>query len=275
MAHPPRAAALLVLALGAASLAAPAGTDWAEIKARGTLRVLITWPEPNYFARDGDAAGPGLERELLEGFARLHGLRLQAIELAGYDELVPALLAGRGDVIACNITVTETRLRSIAFTTEILPTRQVVVTRRPHRVVRTVEELREERLVTIAGTSMAEAIAAAGVPAANVRNVGGKGVKLTDLIGQGGPTATVDEVAMAILRGRERPDLQLGMFLGAPGSMAWGVRKTDPALLANLNEYIANTRRTPTWSRLVVRYFGESALDILRQARGNEGEKPK
>ena len=265
--------AALAAALWAAAGAAPAAADWAEIKARGELRVLFTWPEPNYFARDGDAAGPGLERELLEGFARLHGLRLQAVELDGYDELVPALLAGRGDVVAGNITMTEARLRQIAFTTEILPTRQVVVTRRPHRVVRTLEELRQERLVTIAGTSMAEAIAAAGVPAGSVRNVSGKGIKLTDLVGQAGATATVDEVAMAILRARAQPDLQIGLFLGAPGSMAWGVRKTDPALLAHLNEYVANTRRTPTWSRLVVRYFGESALDILRQARGEAPER--
>jgi membrane-bound lytic murein transglycosylase MltF len=259
-----------VVALTVVTGAGPASADWTEIKTRGTLRVVFTWPEANYFARDGDPAGPGLERELLEGFARLHGLKLETLELAGYDELIPALLAGRGDVVACNITVTEARLRQIAFTTEILPTRQVVVTRRPHRVVRTLEELREERVVTIAGTSMAEAIAAAGVPAAHVHNVSGKGIKLCDFVGQAGTTAAVEEVAVAILRARERPDLQMGLFLGAPGSMAWGVRKTDTALLTQLNEYVSNTRRTPTWSRLVVHYFGEAALDILRQARGEK-----
>jgi membrane-bound lytic murein transglycosylase F len=263
-----------VLLMGAVLLAAPAAADWPEIKSRGTLRVLITWPEPNYFARDGDAAGPGLERALLEGFARLHGLRLEVIELAGYDELVPALLAGRGDVVACNITVTEKRRRAIAFSSEILPARQVVVTRRPHRVVNTLAELREERVVTIAGTSMAEAIVHAGVPAGQVRNATGKNVKLTDLIDNEGVTAAVEEVATAILRARERPDLQVGLFLGSPGSMAWGLRKPDPVLAAKLNEYIANTRRTPTWSRLVVQYFGESAIDILRRARGDADEKP-
>lgn len=259
---------------GAVLLGAPAGADWPEIKSRGTLRVLITWPEPEYFAREGATARPGIERELLEGFARLHGLRLQVIELGGYDELVPALLAGRGDVIACNITVTEKRLKSIAFSSEILPARQVVVTRRPHRVVNTLAELRQERVVTIAGTSMAEAIAHAGVPAGQVRNAAGKNVKLTDLIDNEGVTAAVEEVATAILRLRERPDLQIGMFLGAPGATAWGLRKSDRVLASNVNEYIANTRRTPTWSRLVVEYFGESATDILRRARG-EPEKPK
>jgi len=37
--------------------------------------------------------------------------------------------------------------------------------------------------------------------------------------------------------------------------------------LAALNEYIANLRRTPTWSRLVVRYFGADAIEVLKKAR--------
>ncbi len=45
------------------------------------------------------------------------------------------------------------------------------------------------------------------------------------------------------------------------------MRKEDPALLAPLNEYIGNLRRTPTWGRLVVKYFGEAAPEILRRAR--------
>ena len=34
-----------------------------------------------------------------------------------------------------------------------------------------------------------------------------------------------------------------------------------------LNEYLGNQRRTPTWNRLVVKYFGSAAPDILRRAR--------
>jgi hypothetical protein len=30
----------------------------------------------------------------------------------------------------------------------------------------------------------------------------------------------------------------------------------------------ANLRRTPTWNRLVLKYFGEQAPDILKRARG-------
>jgi ABC-type amino acid transport substrate-binding protein len=57
------------------------------------------------------------------------------------------------------------------------------------------------------------------------------------------------------------------MFVGPPGSLAYGLRKEDAALLAALDAYIENLRRTATWNRLVLKYFGESAPEVLRKAR--------
>jgi hypothetical protein len=36
---------------------------------------------------------------------------------------------------------------------------------------------------------------------------------------------------------------------------------------AALDDYVANLRKTASWSRLVVKYFGESALEILKKSR--------
>jgi len=57
------------------------------------------------------------------------------------------------------------------------------------------------------------------------------------------------------------------MLLGKPESVAFGVRKEDTRLLAALNDHIANARKSGAWSRLAHKYFGESALEILRKAR--------
>ena len=56
------------------------------------------------------------------------------------------------------------------------------------------------------------------------------------------------------------------MTVGAPGTVAWAVRKEDTALKAALDEFLANTRRSPSWSRLVVEYFGDQALAVLGRA---------
>ena len=52
------------------------GADFAEIRTRGMLRVLVSADEnPAWFSVSPGPA-PGFEREVLEGFARLHKLEL-------------------------------------------------------------------------------------------------------------------------------------------------------------------------------------------------------
>jgi membrane-bound lytic murein transglycosylase MltF len=62
--------------------------------------------------------------------------------------------------------------------------------------------------------------------------------------------------------------MKLGIVsVGPPSSVAFAVRKDCPQLRAALDDYVANLRKTPTWSRLVVKHFGESALEILKKSR--------
>jgi ABC-type amino acid transport substrate-binding protein len=255
------------LGLGAVTPIPVTAADLAEVTQRGSLRVLavlVNQQESFISARPG----VGFDRELLEGFAALHRVKLTVVPVAGWDGLVPALLGDLGDVIAGRFTVTEARKRQIDFTIEVFPTRNVVLTRKPHQVVTTLQGLRHERVGTVRGTSMAEAVAAAQVPPSNVNDSIPTGT-LPAALRAGRVTAIVLGVENAITDRREDPELQLGLFLGPPGSLAWGVRKADTKLRAALDEYVASVRRTPTWSRLAVAYFGEDAPEVLKRARAD------
>jgi ABC-type amino acid transport substrate-binding protein len=255
-----------LLGLAVLACAVPAVADLSEVKSRGALRVLVVGVRSGdeFFAPAG--AQPGFDREVLEGFAGLQRVRLEVVRVSSWDALIPDLLADRGDLIAGRFTVTESRKKLIAFTSEVFPTRNVVLTRRPHRVVRTIAELREEKVGTVKGTSLAEAVAAAGVPPANVDSSVASGT-LPAALKSGQVGAVVLGVENAISAQRADPALQLGLFLGPPTSLAYGVRKGDAELLKVLDAYIENLRRTPTWSRLVVKYFGEMAPNVLKKAR--------
>jgi ABC-type amino acid transport substrate-binding protein len=260
-------AALAVLLLSAAPATA---VDLAEVKAAGSLRVLaVVLNQENVFM--SEQPGVGFDRELLEGFCGLHRLKLELVPLASWAALIPALRQGKGDVIAGRFNVTASRREQIEFTTEVFPSRHVVMTRKPHRVVGTLEELRAEKVGTVKGTSMAEVVAAAGVPAANVDDGVPTGT-LPDALRSGRVTAVVLGVENAMEAQRADPAIQLGMFVGPPSSLAFGVRREDGALRAALNDYISNVRRSPTWSRLVVKYFGDSAVEILKKARAGTTE---
>jgi membrane-bound lytic murein transglycosylase F len=246
--------------------AAAAAADLDAIKARGELRVLVVPVKGSneFFPLAGSP--PGFDREILEGFAQLQRIKIAPIAVEGWDQLVPGLLAGRGDVAAGRFTVTEERKRRIAFTSEVFPTRNVVLTRRPAPRVETLDQFRATKVGTIKGSSMAEAVAKAGVPAANLDDSYPPG-GLPGALLAGKVRAVVLGIESAIVAQRDDPQIEIGLFLGAPGSLAYGVRREDKALLAALNAYIENVRRTPTWSRLVVKYFGEKAPEILKQAR--------
>ena len=41
------------------------------------------------------------------------------------------------------------------------------------------------------------------------------------------------------------------------------MRKEDKQLKVALDEYLVNVRKSATWSRLIVKYFGEQALKAL------------
>ena len=256
----------LFLALAAALPVAAA--DFADVKAKGTLRVIVMPLSPaDEFFPIPAGARPGFDREVLDGFAGLHRIKLEVVPVEGWDNLIPALLQGRGDVIAGRFTVTDARLKQIAFTSEVFPSRNVVMTRKPHAPVATSEALRDEKVGTIKGSSMAEAVRAV-VPASNVDDSFPPG-GLPGALVAGKVSAVVLGIESAIAAQRHDPEIELGAFVGPPRSLAYGVRKQDAALLQALNEYIDNLRRTPTWSRLVVEYFGSAAPEILRKARAN------
>jgi len=262
-------AAFLTLLLVAAG-AWPARADLSEVKSAGTLRVIVNLDpkRPEFFAA-ASSPRPGFDNEVLRGFAALHRITVTPVYVNGWDALIPALLAGKGDVIAGRFTATEARRKQVAFTSEVFPYRLVVITRKPHRVVRTLDELRKEKIASTKGSAMIEVLESVGVPA-SARDDSVPTGGYVEALRTGRATAAVWGVESAIASRKEDPDLQLGMFVGPPGRLAFGVRKGDAALLAALNEYVDGIRRTPTWSRLVVKYFGEDAPEILRKARSVE-----
>jgi len=255
-----------LLVAGILGLAPGAQADWPEIEQSGRLRVLAVMvaDEPEFFTVE-KGVPPGFDHELLKGFAERNKLKLEVVPVIGWDQLIPALEAGEGDLIAGRFTETEARRQKIAFSVPVFPTRAVVLTRKPTPPVTSLEQLRAQKVGLVKGTSMIEALAGAGLPANAVDATIPSG-GIPEALRSGRITATVDEVAGAILTQRKDPALQIGMFLGPGGNYAYGLRKSDSRLLGKLNAHIDTIRQSASWNRLVVKYFGNAAPEILKKA---------
>ena len=73
-------------------------------------------------------------RVLIRRFAEQHFLDISWVQVERWDELVPALAAGKGDLIAADITVTEQRKKKVAFTVPAHRTREHIVVREGDRI---------------------------------------------------------------------------------------------------------------------------------------------
>jgi len=250
--------------LGTTAFAAEAPV--APLAKRSPLKVLVV-PEPDrpeFFATQGK--NPGFEREILEGFAKVNKLTIEVVTVPKWEALTPALTEGKGDVVAGHVTNTEERREHIDFTQGLLPTRSVIITRKPKPAITTLKQLQGEKIGAIKGSAVLDDLLAAGVPRANIDDTVTPS-NILDALRSGKVTALVRSVPLAVLSQRDDPEIQLGMFLGGGSHFAFGVRKGDQMLLDALNAHIDLLNQTGQWNRLVVKYFGANAVDILKKAQ--------
>jgi ABC-type amino acid transport substrate-binding protein len=157
---------------------------------------------------------------------------------------------------------TAERRKQIDFTAEVLPVRHVVVTQKPAPPVKSVEEFRKKKAGTIRGTTWARETLAAGVPEAQVEYFPDTEPML-EALANGRVDAVVMTISDFTLAVDRHPGLEAGVLLGEASRAAWGVRKQDVKLRAELDAYIDNLRSGGSWNRLILTYFGEKALTVL------------
>src|SRR5262245_14940889 len=143
--------------------------DLEQVRSRGTLRVVVAADESAETFALTPGPDPGFERELIESFASLQGLKLEVATAQGYGDRIPMLLRGGGDVIVASFD-SEDRRKLVAFTGEVMPTPNVAVTLKPAPTVDDVPALKALASVgAIKGAKPAEAALEAGVSPSALR----------------------------------------------------------------------------------------------------------
>ena len=120
---------ILLFSLSACVQNNPASTPAEPASGSNVLRVGITSNAPPLAYKDGRAT-VGLEVEFAKGLAAATGRELRLVELKWQDQ-IPALLAGKTDIIMSGMTITDHRRYQIAFSTPYMVSGQVSLVRRP------------------------------------------------------------------------------------------------------------------------------------------------
>ena len=95
----------------------------------GVLTVLMDNSLTSYFIFRGEPMG--FEYEMLQLFADENDLKLDVKITYDVENILDSLIAGKGDLVAANLTISEDRLARVAFSDPLFRTRQVLVQRLP------------------------------------------------------------------------------------------------------------------------------------------------
>lgn len=103
--------------------------DLKQIRWRRELRVLLPSKRTALSYPPDVASAHEYEINLVKRFAEKHYLELDWVHVDRWDDLIPNLLTGKGDLIAANITITESRKDKVSFTVPIDTVREKLVVR--------------------------------------------------------------------------------------------------------------------------------------------------
>jgi membrane-bound lytic murein transglycosylase MltF len=231
--------------------------DFDEMVKRRVIRVGVTFNRTFYFVDKGAQRGLSYEymtifdeqlnKKLNTGNLKVHTVLIPLSR----DQLLPALLAGKLDMVVAQLTVTPSRQKLVDFTN---PTRknvnEVVVTGPGAPPIGSVEDLSGKEVFVRKTSSYYESLTelnarlkAAGRPPVDIR-LASESLEdddLLEMVNAGLIPATVVDDYLATFWDKVFPKLNVlsTVALRTGGTLAVAIRKHSPKLAAELNAFIA------------------------------------
>jgi membrane-bound lytic murein transglycosylase F len=230
-------------------------THLERIQARGQVVMLtVNGASTYYLGAEGET---GFEYELALEFARYLGVPLQVVTVPSVGDLIPALLAGRGDFVAANLTRTPRRQSDLRFGPaydEVVPT---VVYRRGTNRPRSVAEMKGGRLALLEGTVYGPLLERMGAevdielsPHASIED-------LFEAISSEEIDYTIIDSNILELNRRFFPAIRPAFELGESQPLAWATeRRDDDSLVQIMREFFLIAEADAVLADLRQRHYG-------------------
>src|SRR4051812_32342746 len=258
---------------------------------KGAVRVLTAYSKTDFFVDRGETGGVTCEyMRAFEAFLQeRQGGRGAKVVVSfvpvSRDRLVPALLAGEGDLAAANLTVTPERRARVDFSEPYLENvREVVVTGPASPELATVDDLAGREVWARRSSSYWASLQALDRRLAATRREPLRLVEadehlededLLDMLNAGLIPLTVVDDHKARLWAKLLPEIEVreDRFVREGGRIAFALRKRSPRLKAALDAFVAKSGKGTTFGNVVfTRYL--TGTGVVKDASG-EAERRK
>ncbi|MGQ8366314.1 membrane-bound lytic murein transglycosylase MltF [Glaciecola sp. 1036] len=227
-----------------------------KILDEGVIKVGSLYGSTSYY--NGATSPEGFEYELAKGFAEYIGVKLEVYPFHSFDELEQQLDAGRIDIIAANVTMTERRKESYKFGPSYQNTIFELVYQKGENRPRNIEQLEGD--ITIPKNGLYREVLSKATQSTNInwQETNEKDIEeLLEMVANGELEYTVSDSNILNIARRRFPNLGIGFSLTETLQIGWVLnKKTDDSLRAALLEYFGAMQKDGKLSALEDRYFG-------------------
>ena len=241
-----------------------------QIKKRDTLIALVNNSSTSYFLYRGHPRG--FQYDLLKRFADNVGVKLKLKIVNNVGDAIKMLNNGEGDIIASKIIITKDRRKNLSFTDPLYNVKQVLVQRKPehyynmekHQIrsylIRNTIELVGKKVHVKKNTAYEDRLVNLSEEVGGEINI----IKVDDNITTEGLIEqvanneidyTVADDDIAKVNATYYPVLDIETEIGLTQQVAWAVRKNNPELLKEINDWLNKIKSEPTFNVIYRKYF--------------------
>ncbi|HEY7841184.1 MAG TPA: lytic transglycosylase F [Gammaproteobacteria bacterium] len=270
---------------------APWTGDFDGMLERRLLRALVVPSRTGYFLEEGIQYGASydgmkaFEDEINRKYKKtaLKGLKFHVVFIpTSRDNLIPALLAGKGDVALAQITITPKRLAQIDFSEPTARNvREIVVTGPNSPAIATLDDLAGNEVFTRKSSSYWEHLEDLN---RRFKKEGKEFVKLRaapeelededllEMLNAGLIKVVVVDRYLALLWAQVLPDIRVheNIEVNAGGDFGWMMRKNSPKLKAEVDAFVKTHGQGTLFGNTIIKKYAGSTKFVKNAASPEE-----
>ena len=234
----------------------PVQTDLEDIIKRGTLRAVVDNSSTSYYIYRGRRMG--YEFEMLRDLSERLGVQLKLVVTDDIDRAFELLAEGKTDIIAMNLEISEERRLYANFTDATNSISTVLVQRLEDEVMIDISQLEGKTVHLRQGSVYRERLEALRDSLSlnfEIIEVSESSEDLVDKIVENEIDYTVVDNDIALVNATYYDNIDVSLEISEPSEVGWAVRKTSPALLEEINLWIAEGKKSSFFAILYSKYF--------------------
>ncbi len=253
--------------------------DLAQIKRRRIIRILTRDNPRNYFIHRGQLMG--FEYELAAKFAKQHGLHVVMVVPPKWDDLIPWLKAGYGDIIAAGMTITPARKRldEVSFAAAYGSFYEAIVIRSNDYSFKNIFSLKNRTLVVRQNSSYWETLKQLQKKKLGFKLLAAPNNMETEqilkMVARGKYDMTMADENIFNLEQGYRKNLKLAMRIGRPISYGWMVRQDNQVLKNAIKKFFSKEYRGLFYNMIYRKYYTNTRTTKKHQRQFKMGQNSK